>query len=781
MIQLKNTLSALSLCLLWFLCSCEQEHETIEANRVAASFTPAIAEIAQVETSPAESWSSATTRVDNNQWTNNDIIGIIALNADGSSITNDGFRKYEPSITGTRTQLIPVRDDELADQTIYFPTNGDEVTFNAFAPYQEPDNNTVTYELDGQSTTSNIMESLDFIFHRGQKAYSQASPIVAMNFRHKLSRVVINLTRGSGYDSSLAGTVAEIQGVYTSVSCDVRTGSVSALGDGNINPYRSTTADGEVTFQAIVTPQSDSEPLAEDRILVFTVNNQIYSQEIPQNWETAKSYTYNFTLDANGITLTGSTVVSWGAGTVAWNGNYSISTFPSSFALTSDASTNNSLIIKTTYTSTPSIQFSSNATNISETSDLAQSSFNRIGTTTDPYVYELKFVCTDTTIARNIYIHVTTGTQTLVVPVSQTTQTLSQVAMIQPSSNCYIVAPGSAPIAIPVSRANEFANGIIGEATEFGCELVWADIDGGNGTGIGGTGCVSKIETIGTGSSGYVVVHPGQREGNAVVAVTVGIGDTRIKWSWHIWVTSYNPISNPKVYTNTNGVTNTFMDRNLGAIHPNGSNILQWGSPESLGLYYQWGRKDPFPGSTSTTSNSEKTVYTASGTTTVNANKTNNNNPGVSIATAIQNPLVYYYYTTGDYYDWCSVNDGNTRWGYDPFTKSIYDPCPVGWRIPDRYAWVGHTTANFIYTEIPSGRYHEQTGWWPRSGFRDSSSGSIGGITIGGYWWSATPSADDVLYPDRGVNVFFNADAISFAGVTNTNRAAGRAVRCVAE
>ncbi|MDR0658058.1 MAG: fibrobacter succinogenes major paralogous domain-containing protein [Mediterranea sp.] len=347
--------------------------------------------------------------------------------------------------------------------------------------------------------------------------------------------------------------------------------------------------------------------------------------------------------------------------------------------------------------------------------------------------------------------------------------------VVQPSSNCYIVAPDGAPIAIPVSRANEFDASAIEADAVFGVELVWADVDAGNGAGLGADGCIAALETSGLGCNGHIIVYPGRREGNAVVAVTVGAGTDRIKWSWHIWVTSYDPGNNPKVYTNANAVTYTFMDRNLGAVHSGGSN-LRWGTPESLGLHYQWGRKDPFPASASVTSDMEKTVYTAGGATTVNAGKTDNGGGGVSVATAVRNPSVFYYCYTHSYVDWCSVTtDSDTRWGNTPYVKSLYDPCPAGWRVPGQNAWTGHTTDNFAYNDTPAGRYHEQTGWYPASGLRGNNDGSLHYVAMFNYYWSATPSGNS-----GGGHLYFDSRSVYLTGHA-TSRTYGYSVRCVAE
>ncbi len=69
-------------------------------------------------------------------------------------------------------------------------------------------------------------------------------------------------------------------------------------------------------------------------------------------------------------------------------------------------------------------------------------------------------------------------------------------------------------------------------------------------------------------------------EGNAVIAAKNSKGV--ILWSWHIWCATEG--WNEQVYYNGAG---TMMDRNLGATS------AAAGEVGSLGLFYQWGRKDP--------------------------------------------------------------------------------------------------------------------------------------------------------------------------------------------
>lgn len=78
-------------------------------------------------------------------------------------------------------------------------------------------------------------------------------------------------------------------------------------------------------------------------------------------------------------------------------------------------------------------------------------------------------------------------------------------------------------------------------------------------------------------------------KGNAVIGAYDA--NDELIWSWHVWATDYDP-EGENGSVELNGYT--MMTRNLGAL-ANGnattSEILA-----SYGLYYQWGRKDPFIG-----------------------------------------------------------------------------------------------------------------------------------------------------------------------------------------
>ena len=234
------------------------------------------------------------------------------------------------------------------------------------------------------------------------------------------------------------------------------------------------------------------------------------------------------------------------------------------------------------------------------------------------------------------------------------------------------------------------------------------------------------------------------KEGNAVIAAKDASGN--ILWSWHIWLTD-QPLG--QEYYNNAG---TMMDRNLGATSATPGDV------GALGLLYQWGRKDPFLGSSSISSE----IEAKSTITWPSAVSSDSSNGTIAYATANPTTLIT---CNGSNYDWYytgSSSTDNTRWTTSESSKSIYDPCPAGWRVPDGSSngvWstaLGSSSSyNGTYdsTNIGvnfSGKFgSDQTIWYPVSGCRYSDDDG-GLIFVGyggnfGYCWSASPS-DNYAY-----------------------------------
>ena len=98
------------------------------------------------------------------------------------------------------------------------------------------------------------------------------------------------------------------------------------------------------------------------------------------------------------------------------------------------------------------------------------------------------------------------------------------------------------------------------------------------------------------------------KEGNAVIGA-YDAGGTLI-WSWHVWAADYDPDAEGGA-VDFNGYT--MMTRNLGALADDNSTVED--ILASYGLYYQWGRKDPFigPASYNASNGASASMYNGAG------------------------------------------------------------------------------------------------------------------------------------------------------------------------
>lgn len=342
--------------------------------------------------------------------------------------------------------------------------------------------------------------------------------------------------------------------------------------------------------------------------------------------------------------------------------------------------------------------------------------------------------------------------------------------------------------------------------------------------------------TVGTISNNKVPVTGITGNGNAVVAITDA--SDNILWSYHIWVPEIDPTAGLLTYaipsaSNGSGSTYEVMPIALGAM--NKATVAVDGTAtdatnaKSFGLYYQWGRKDPLgrPGAVSVSNNVDNfTATTFSGlsgvTSWVGANNVFNlagsdditaeTTDAEMIAYATANPTKFIYDATGKYanYDWV-MKKNDHLWGNGSgylyprkaqIYKSIYDPCPEGYRVAPKDLWNRFTVDGGNYgsqdtdakrdaTFNASNRnslgtqhgYHFyytawQTGltdFYPASGYRNRTSGALSSVGSSGYSWSSSPTQSST-----------NAGYLSFVASyvypqNNFSRACGFPVRCVRE
>lgn len=312
------------------------------------------------------------------------------------------------------------------------------------------------------------------------------------------------------------------------------------------------------------------------------------------------------------------------------------------------------------------------------------------------------------------------------------------------TSNCYMVKPGSAPILIPILRAEEGVPGSLSRRNNFEAEYIWTD----NANGIGKSGSsVKSAKAYGKSRKALLWVEPGPIEGNTVIAVKNN-DDNKIKWSWHMWVTNYEP-------------SGDIMDRNLGALAEGSrTNNNDWWN--SHGLFYQWGRKDPFPyfyeKRFDNGTYSQTLIYNANGGTPEKVSF----DIFSDLATSVENPILFSRnHDTDSSLRWFG-SDGTSSWNKNN-KKSVYDPSPQGWRVmidhtrldagmfaPNTRTW----NTNYLTFQLPylqtgydAGRITYSNldgGFYPGAGgvfFGKNSKEVVHNDTAGiGYYWTATSS-----------------------------------------
>ena len=219
--------------------------------------------------------------------------------------------------------------------------------------------------------------------------------------------------------------------------------------------------------------------------------------------------------------------------------------------------------------------------------------------------------------------------------------------------------------------------------------------------------------------------------GNAIIGI---ITDAYI-WSWHIWVWPHD--LSPVEITNSTGVKYNIMPVNLASKYDDDMvHIKNW--------FYQWGRKDPMllPSAwNSTTDHTPGSITKAS--------------KGSYLMLGINYPTTFYYNSSpSNPYNWFGDKSYYNLWDAactetgasdNDTVKTVYDPCPVGWKVPNGNVFSGLSSvisnANGI---VKMSRYSGDTVGVdvPLSGCRDGLNGELGSVGSDGFMWLSSAAYD---------------------------------------
>lgn len=347
-------------------------------------------------------------------------------------------------------------------------------------------------------------------------------------------------------------------------------------------------------------------------------------------------------------------------------------------------------------------------------------------------------------------------------------------------------------------------------------EVIWEDCQD----------IVTAPAVTGSGADSYLtftIKKENLQNGNAVVAVTNATGT--VMWSWHLWFT---PKSSLKTIPFTNvSSTYNFMTDNLGWKYTKwtgglkrevvvkieqqaetgekktatitlkqaaGNNVR-----EGYGNLYQWGRKDPLPGTDTFYPNTGYKFndgYTIVGdqvadyTNPANKQRMEERTIGLSIREpGIMLPKVGGGKLSWSYRQyinlWSADNDsyaGTVRNG----KKTIYDPSPVGFKVPDAYAFKDFSITGVVWSNGYTLKAdNDKEIYFQAGGYRDGNDGKLKLVGSYAFYWVGIASKRGTTGgPGYGLRIKM-ANGILSAPINPSddygNRAYGYGVRPVAE
>ena len=347
-------------------------------------------------------------------------------------------------------------------------------------------------------------------------------------------------------------------------------------------------------------------------------------------------------------------------------------------------------------------------------------------------------------------------------------------------------------------------------------EVIWEDCQD----------IVTEPKVTGSGADSYLtftIKKDNLQNGNAVVAVTNETGT--VMWSWHLWFT---PKSSLKTIPFTSvGSTYNFMTDNLGWKYTKwtgglkrevvvkieqqaetgekktatitlkqapGNNVR-----EGYGNLYQWGRKDPLPGTDTFYPNTGYKFndgYTIVGEQPAEYNKPENKQrmeertiglsirePGIMLPKVGGGKLSWSY---RQYINlWSADNDsyaGTVRNG----KKTIYDPSPVGFKVPDAYAFKDFNLTEAVWSNGYTLKAdNDKVIYFQAGGYRDGNDGKLKLVGSYAFYWVGSASKRGATGgPGYGLRIKMTNGTLS-APINPSddygNRAYGYGMRPVAE
>lgn len=279
---------------------CEKESDnTVDNTPVAARITSTIDDMA--------------TRAAGTVWAAGDAIGVSGKSGEKPYVNV----KY---VTTAGNGVFTVVNNPGEDNDIYFQ-NKDDVTFTAYYPYDGENgtapgtNGIISKSITAAEQTADGQAKFDYLF--ATATGSSANPDVKFQFKHCMSRIILNFLPGNGI-ASLSDLTYTIDALALEGTFDTRTGATAGTATGNLTLSVSNNASG-MSSTLIVFPQQ-----ASGANISITMNGVDYTGTIdyPENADNGStrelragySYTYNVKVNNGSLGIELADINEWGDG-----------------------------------------------------------------------------------------------------------------------------------------------------------------------------------------------------------------------------------------------------------------------------------------------------------------------------------------------------------------------------------------------------------------------------------------------------------------------------------
>lgn len=225
---------------------------------------------------------------------------------------------------------------------------------------------------------------------------------------------------------------------------------------------------------------------------------------------------------------------------------------------------------------------------------------------------------------------------------------------------------------------------------------------------------------------------------NAVVSATDKEGV--VLWSWHLWF--WKESLEPVDISNRTGVVYSILPVHLASRRKNGR-LQNW--------FFQWGRHVPMLCGKDALSQEVESNW---GTREVKELE-----KADSIGMGIRNPSVFFagnmaphnWFGEKSYYNLWDAGCQNTGNSDNRVIKTVYDPCPAGYRMPGGNTFTGFSKTAAV-GDFENGWLFRKDGsdtegvFFPASGCRYYSDGAVYGAGERGYVWLSSSSSQSNAY-----------------------------------